>query len=586
MKIHSSLNSFTRRAGGRPVASTESLEPRRLFAAGITLSDGTLTVTGTAANDTIEVRLEGWTTLVAELNSTTGTFAAGSVRRIKLSGEAGNDTLRVGTGFDQPATLLGGLGADGLFGGDGNDRIDGGAGADVLSGGGGSNTLDYGTRTRPLTICLDNVSGDGEAGEGDNALADFEYVIGGNAADFITGSASKQTIFGNGGNDTLNGGGGNDTLDGRAGNDSLLGGDGNDKFVSNNSADGSDVFWGGEGNDEVQYNSRSNAVTVDNDDVADDGESGERDNVRSDVEMLSGGRGNDRITGSERDDLLFGNAGNDTLSGLGGDDFLSDGAGNDVVYGGDGFDSFSANGDTGNDRLDGGSGNDRIDSGAGADTLLGGPGHDVLDDTSGSNILDGDTGVDRVNGRAESGFLGEPRLLPDGTLVITGTSTSDRIVLEVVDDEVEVRLNEFVIPRYWVYPLSQVRSVVLDSAAGDDRVLQFSTIGTRLNRPLTVRLGDGNDRWSDAEASSGANVDGGAGDDILTGGGGNDRLSGGDGNDVITGGGGRDQLRGNAGNDTLFASGDGAADFLDGGSGTDRARKDRDDFAQFMETLL
>ena len=54
---------------------------------------------------------------------------------------AGNDALNIENGVPQPATLLGGLGNDGVSGGDGNDRLDGGPGADVMSGGGGSNTL-------------------------------------------------------------------------------------------------------------------------------------------------------------------------------------------------------------------------------------------------------------------------------------------------------------------------------------------------------------------------------------------------------------------------------------------------------------
>jgi Ca2+-binding RTX toxin-like protein len=550
----------------------------------MTLIDGTLTVPGTAGDDTINVNLNlSGSGLLVRLNEQLIFYALGDVKRMKLEGGSGDDEIRIAPGVPQPATLLGGAGNDVLVGGDGDDRLDGGAGADLISGGWGSNTVDYGSRTRPLAARLDNFANDGEAGEGDNVLADVHFVIAGSGNDLVVGSEDNDWLFGNGGNDTLSGAGGNDTLDGRGGNDSLLGGAGNDTFPAGSAADGADFISGGDGTDTVKYDGRTAGVTVDLDGVADDGQAGEKDNVRSDVERVNGGKGNDRLTGSDADDMLYGNGGNDTLYGLGGDDQLFDGAGDDSVYGGDGFDTHTS--DSGNDRLDGGTGNDDIRSGAGADSLFGGAGHDRLADSSSGNFFDGGSGVDRVNGRAETGFLGEPRLLSDGTLVITGTDSSDNIRVDVSDAAVEVRLNAQVIDRYWYYDFSQIRSVVVDAAAGDDRVIELSFYGP-LDRPLTVRLGDGNDRWRDSGAPSGATVDGGAGDDTLVGGTGNDRLSGGDGNDVVTGGGGRDQLRGNAGNDTLFASGDGATDFLDGGSGTDAARKDKGDAAQYVETFL
>jgi Ca2+-binding RTX toxin-like protein len=69
-----------------------------------------------------------------------------------------------------------------------------------------------------------------------------------------------------------------------------------------------------------------------------------------------------------------------------------------------------------------------------------------------------------------------------------------------------------------------------------------------------------------------------AGNDTLIGFGGNDTIYGGDGNDQIDGGSGDDQLFGDAGidllmgssgDDLLYAGGDGAADVLVGGSGSD-----------------
>lgn len=64
-------------------------------------------------------------------------------------------------------------------------------------------------------------------------------------------------------------------------------------------------------------------------------------------------------------------------------------------------------------------------------------------------------------------------------------------------------------------------------------------------------------------------VNGGAGNDDMTGAGGDDRISGGNGNDVLRGGAGSDRLIGGAGDDVLEA-GSGPRDVLSGGAGNDR----------------
>ena len=93
-------------------------------------------------------------------------------------GDAGNDTLIGGAGRDD---LNGGAGLDTVAGGDGDDSLNGGDGPDTISGGGGNDTVDFSQRTQPLTISLDGVADDGEAGERDNVLPDVEGVIGGSA---------------------------------------------------------------------------------------------------------------------------------------------------------------------------------------------------------------------------------------------------------------------------------------------------------------------------------------------------------------------------------------------------------------------
>ena len=73
-------------------------------------------------------------------------------------------------------------------------------------------------------------------------------------------------------------------------------------------------------------------------------------------DILSGGLGNDTISGGNEDDFLRGNAGSDQVLGGSGDDVLFGDADNDTVSGGDGEDVLI--GGAGNDNLAGGLGDD------------------------------------------------------------------------------------------------------------------------------------------------------------------------------------------------------------------------------------
>lgn len=86
--------------------------------------------------------------------------------------------------------------------------------------------------------------------------------------------------------------------------------------------------------------------------------------------LLSGGNGDDTLTGGSGDDQLFGDNGNDTLSGGVGADVLSGGNGDDTLIGGAGADQFF--GGRGNDLLiwNPGDGSDKLDGGSGFDTML------------------------------------------------------------------------------------------------------------------------------------------------------------------------------------------------------------------------
>ena len=92
---------------------------------------------------------------------------------------------------------------------------------------------------------------------------------------------------------------------------------------------------------------------------------------------------------------------------------------------------------------------------------------------------------------------------------------------------------------------------------------------------VSVDLAGGGDSFTtDNTVSVPLELAGGDGNDTLTGGAGNDVLSGGTGNDTLTGGGGIDEYFGGDGDDKIVASGDGLAERISCGNGTDTVDND------------
>jgi Ca2+-binding RTX toxin-like protein len=581
-------------AAPRPRARScvaESLEDRRLLA-GISLSSGHLVVTGTTNGETISVNRSG-SNLVAKYGSTSKSYPVSSVNRITLNGDAGSDTISVGSGVigarlnggSGNDKLTGGDGNDSLYGDDGNDTLDGRGGADYTKGGGGTDTADYSRRTGNVFVFIGTVADDGENGEGDNVYADVENVLGGAGNDKIVGNASVNDLRGNGGNDELRGGiggdrlsggsgddrlygedngdglygdDGNDSLDGGAGNDGLRGGNGGDFMVGGT---GGDDFEGGPESgatgfgDSVSYYDYTVGISATLDGVRNDGAPGENDLIRSDVECIFGGFGNDTIVGDDRDNTIFAEAGNDVVYGRGGDDTLIGNNGvpdgltdDDLLDGGDGNDDIH---DTqGTNTLTGGNGDDEIDGGIGNDTISGGAGRDQLRDTRGANSLDGGADPDRVNATTEAGFTTIARSADGKTLTVTGTRFNDGVILAPLPGGAEVDVTNA--GESYRVSLAGVTQLAANGGNGDD------VISLDDGTTLPIRL------------------DGGADDDYLYGNAGNDTLLGGTGNDYLYGRGGNDSFtggeenEGGEGND-VFEEGTAATrgTRIDGGAGND-----------------
>jgi Ca2+-binding RTX toxin-like protein len=576
--------------------------------------------------------------------------------------------------------LLGGSAADRLTGGPGNDTLRGNSGDDVLDGAGGSDTLeggsgtdtaDYRARTVALALSNDGVANDGAAGENDNVAGDVERLIAGSGNDDLTGGRYGDVLAGGEGTDRLRGGDGDDVLDGGPGADTLDGGAGIDTVdyssrtypldvdlaagrgtdgdtltgvdgVTGGSADdrlrgndspgrfdggpgndwldgrgGGDRLTGGDGWDHVDYTGRRDDVVVSLNDGADDGESGERDDVRRDVESVASGSGDDKLTGDDDanslnagsgddevrgnggDDTLTGGTGRDTVDGGWGDDQLTGGDHDDKLYGGDGQDALDAgsgddqlyggaghdtlaagsgndraNGDDGNDVIDQGAGNDESDGGRGADRIAGGPGADKLwggddgddlDGGDGNDTLDGGRGNDIVRGAGNddkaSGGDGDDSVDGgEGSDTVNGNNGHDGLTGSGGNDQV------------W----GADGFDGLDGGAGNDTMGGGNGDDTVLGASGDDKVSgdDGNDTLDGGTEND--SVDGGRGDDAVAGSDGDDRVSGGDGNDRVDGGAGRDRASGSGGNDVVLGgpdddvvAGDGGDDRLEGGDGAD-----------------
>jgi len=267
----------------------------------------------------------------------------------------GNELANVITGNIGNNVLSGNGGDDTLIGNDGNDTLNGGIGADTMRGGAGNDTF-----------VVDN-AGDvaiEASGEGVDLVqtslnnyglgSEVENLTFTGTGDF-TGSGNElgNTITGGAGNDNLSGGAGNDTLNGGAGDDTLTGGLGNDRLT------------GGTGIDTASYVDETDNMVVDlAAGTARRGSSGAPvEDTLATIENVSGGSGDDSITGNGAANLLKGGGGIDAILGGGGNDIIVGEAGDDIMSGGAGADTYV---------FDKGFGHDVIafgDSGTDQDTL-------------------------------------------------------------------------------------------------------------------------------------------------------------------------------------------------------------------------
>jgi Ca2+-binding RTX toxin-like protein len=531
-----------------------------LHAMGIPLGTKDGVVNGTNSNDSI---VSGYIDSDGDAVDSNDNLAGNN--HDFIDARAGNDTISAGAGND---TVFGGSGNDLVFGGTEDDWLEGDSGSDTLYAGNGSDTISGGDGYDFLY---------GDAGD--------DVIFGGDGGDIIAGGARDDSLFGGDGNDELYGGGGYDvdvggadTLVGGAGQDIMAGGAGDDVFVF---ADGSgkdqindfdfrDANADGYANDQLDVSGLTAAggtTSVTTDDVVITDANG--DGTGDAILTFPGGE-SIRLVGITaakvsdpmvlhamgiplgiRYGVVDGTAGDDTIHGSYVDaEGDAIGSGNDMVAAGDGDDDVFTEG--GDDSVSGGDGNDIINGGAGADVLDGGAGNDTVRYSSSTEAVVVDLSTNTTSGGDAtgdviSGFENVWGGAGDDTL--TGDDAGNSFAGGAGNDSISGGGGN---DRFH----GGQGADTLDGGTGSNYLTYYSdTVG--VNVDLVTGVGLGGEAEGDV-ISNIQHIEGGKGNDTLTGDmadnvlyghGGDDIISGGDGDDGIIGGPGADTLDGGAGSD-------------------------------------
>lgn len=370
----------------------------------------------------------------------------------------------------------------------GNDRAYGYLGDDVVAGGSGADTV-YGGGGNDLLIGGDNndlVYGQ----DGD------DHLFGNEGFDRLYGGAGEDRLYGGNGADALEGGDGSDDLEGGGGDDRLNGGDGDDDLAG---GDGNDWLTGDSGNDTVQGGAGRDTIVESPVLIG---------AAANDVNVLSGGDGDDRLTliGTDLRGIFTADL-SETLDGGGGNDTLS--ARVDVAFR-DGRVTHVLDGGAGDDRIEssivgrsshGMTAGQRASSGEGDDLIS------LVSDVSGG-------GYGAGANSAASGDLGNDTISLDVKLnaaIAIGTMNelqggwgNDSLILNLVAGEPGGDIGYANISNYLFGDLGDDRLQVTIGLASSIRTLNLSTrldgengndtvSGSSLRDDIVLRFGQGLD---------------------------------------------------------------------------------------------
>lgn len=373
-----------------------SLERRLLLvaagAAGFEQSN--LLVRGTKGDDLIELQRDpSAKRLLVTIDGKAFHFDLKTVTRVLVDGGRGRDRIVDHGGWNRRQTVEGVVDENH----DKQPVID-------LSGGADDDVIESNSWSNQTPVLL-------EGGSGNDVLRSH-----GNGRFKLSGGGDDDRLFGSDGPDSLIGDGGDDVLYAGAGNDSLYGGLGSD-FIEGEA--GQDL-WSQDPVSPAYTELFPNAMRLTFDRKANDGPTGENDNVRS-VEVIATSQGADTIDASNADagislafqfvsvrgpDSIIGSQFDDHLI-LRGPATIRGGAGNDTIqasgtswlYGDDGNDSLGVDDDNPpsiGGRIDGGRGNDLLTGNKAPNDIDGGPGNDTINSSGGQDTLVGYSGDDLI----------------------------------------------------------------------------------------------------------------------------------------------------------------------------------------------
>ena len=479
-------------------------------------------------------------------------------------GSPRGDTIH---GDDGPNKLWGGAGADTLNARNGDDIIDGGPGGDDIDGGahyveeivvperiipartetrieeieGELVTLEFEIEPRRV---IPGYTIPGRQGEGDTVT--YENSDAGVRVSLVTGRGEDGDAEGDrlSNVEHLVGSGHDDRLFGDSGANRLTGGAGDDRIVANA---GDDTVEGGAGADTMDGDLDAYPTTT----------------VASDTLSYASSAGAVTIDLSHQQAAANASASQQRAH-------YATGSGGDAV--GDKFRGFeNVTGGMGNDRLTGDGWNNILIGGPGADRLDGGAAHSIGTGTDGRFGTDDDvvTAPDQDTVSYAGSTAGvtitfsERRLNNEDVIVGEGSggdAQGDRLlniekVVGTAHDDTFIASNTT-----QIFDGGE-NAVIDDPMTTDDERTDSDTV-SYANLEVAVSLVLGTANYANLE-----NAIGGSGNDILTGDASPNRLEGNAGGDTLTGGPGADTLIGGAGLDTLDGGGDN--DLIMGGGGAD-----------------
>ncbi|MEQ1890283.1 MAG: VCBS domain-containing protein, partial [Alphaproteobacteria bacterium] len=409
-----------------------------------------------------------------------------------------------------------------------------------------------------------------------NGAAGDDMLSGGAGGDTLNGFAGNDMLSGNAGSDALDGNEGGDTLNGGADGDVVNGGSGNDIFLfGTGDVSLGETLDGGSGTDTIRTTGTVDFLSL--------AATGILSGAAIEQILIQGGEtatfngvhlSNQTISINSTDasaaHLAISVGGAANFSNL----IFAAFGGNNAFD--SGVDTVTITGGGGDDTITGGTISSTLNGGAGADSISGGGGNDIIAGEQNDSLLDGGAGTDTLNvgtsftstGNAQIANIENVILTAAATLnlgnqtegfTITGSLGNDTITGGSGVDSISAGGGDDIIT-------GQQTDALLDGGAGNDTLnmaASFTSTGdgqiantenVTLTAAVMLNLGNQTEGFS------------------ITGSSGNDTITGSSGADTITGGGGNDSVNGGGGNDTI--TGEQIDSLLDGGAGTDTLKTD------------